>query len=105
VVLANANKRAGLRVHGWPGIHLFGSVQFSRALPPLPELVTLANRKFCTGEYYICNFLNSWFTQGFEPMMGIEPGIALLLAFANTTKPLRCCNGLVVLANLAITAF
>jgi hypothetical protein len=29
---------------------------------------------------------------------GIEPGTALLLAHANTTKPLRHLNGLVVLA-------
>jgi hypothetical protein len=51
------------------------------------------------GEYYVHNILKSWFTQGFKPMIGIEPGTALFLAFANTTKPSRRCNGIVVLAN------
>ncbi len=37
--------------------------------------------------------------QGTEPQMGIKPGSALLLAFTNVTKPLRCHNGLVVLVN------
>jgi hypothetical protein len=31
-----------------------------------------------------------------------DPGSALLLAFANATKPLQCCNGLVALANANI---
>jgi hypothetical protein len=36
--------------------------------------------------------------QGTEPQTGIKPGFALLLAFANATKPLQRRNGLVVLA-------
>jgi hypothetical protein len=77
------------------------------ALPPLPKSAALANPKFCSGEYHVCNLLKSWFAQGFKPMMGIKPMTTLSLAntnttkplqraFANTTKPLQHHNGLVV---------
>ncbi len=38
VVLANANKSAVPRVQGWPGEHLFGSIQFTLRTPPLAQI-------------------------------------------------------------------
>jgi hypothetical protein len=55
--------------------------------PPSSKSAPLANREFCSGEYYVRNLLKSWFAKGLEPVTGIKPGTTLLLAFANTTKP------------------
>jgi hypothetical protein len=56
--------------------------------PPHPNRLRLLIANIA-GVYYVGNLLKSWFVQGFESMTGIEPGTALLLAFANTTKPLQ----------------
>jgi hypothetical protein len=53
VVLANANKSTVLRVHGWPGKHLFSALtNLPRTHTPSPKLAALANCKYCTGMYY-----------------------------------------------------
>ncbi len=51
VVLAFANKSGVPRVLGWPGDHLFSSIQFSPRTPPSLELAMLANRE-SAGKYY-----------------------------------------------------
>jgi hypothetical protein len=76
------------RVHGWSGEHLIGSIRFTPRTPPLARIGYACKLRICAGEYYIRNLLKPWFVQGFEPMTGIKPGNALLLANANTTKPL-----------------
>jgi hypothetical protein len=93
VVLANANKSAVLRVHGWLSTTYLALYNLPGALPPLPVLATLANCYFFAGEYNVCKLLKSWIAQGFEPMMGIKPRTTLLLALANTTTPLKRRNG------------
>ncbi len=61
VVLANANKSAIPRVHGWPGECLFWLYpNLPHTLPPSPKLATLANREM-TGKYYAdaCSYCGS----------------------------------------------
>ncbi len=58
------------------------------APPPLPKLATVANPKFALGSI-TSKLTYIVVAQGFEPMAGIKSGTALLLTFANTTKPLR----------------
>ncbi len=70
---------------------------FPRALPPSPESATLANRE-SAGKYYAETHSYRGSTGNEIQSQGIEPRTALLLANANTTKPLQRRNGLVVLA-------
>ncbi len=98
VILSYDNKSADPRVHGWADNCLFSSIRFTTCAPPLTPIGYACKSRKCAGKYYIHNLLKSWFTQGFEPMMGTEPCSALLLSYYNTTKPLRHHNGLVVLS-------
>jgi hypothetical protein len=86
VVLAYANKNGVPRVLSWPGNHLFSSIQFSPCTPPLTRIGKSANRE-SAGKYYAetCYYRGSAGNK--TQSQGIEPGTALLLAFANTTKP------------------
>ena len=99
VVKRNANKSVVPRVLGWPGDHT--PIQLypilPRALPPSPVLATLANQE-SAGKYYAENQAFVVARGNETTSLGIEPGTALLLANANTTKPLRRRYGLVVLA-------
>ncbi len=64
--------------------------------PPRPNW--LRSNRESAGKYYAKTCYYSGSTGNEPRSQGIEPGTALLLANANTTKPLRRCNGLVVLA-------
>ncbi len=53
VVLANANKSAVPRVHGWPGKRLFLALyDLPHTHTPSPKSATLANHKYCAWKYY-----------------------------------------------------
>ncbi len=53
VVLANANKSAVPRVHGWPGECLFLALSnLPRTHTPSPKSATLTSCKYCAGKYY-----------------------------------------------------
>ncbi len=95
MVLAFTHKSGVPRVLGWLGIAHSALSDFPRELPPSPILATLAKLD-SAGKYYAENqaFVVA---RGMKPLsQGIKPGTALLLANANTTKPLQRRNGLVV---------